>query len=184
MQSSLPKMHDMNTTVWAAFLATAVGLMSSCATPAPPAQMTLPFKPSDVAWSMGSGTASVEGTAAIPAGGEVHTCAGGEAQLFAAGAYAAEMMRLVFGSDVRGYAPVGLARYPSNVADDFKTTVRRARCDANGHFRLDGVPAGRWYVFSNVIFRGPGGDPSPQGGALMQRVDVAPGADVKVVLAP
>jgi len=177
-------MHDVKTTLWSACLGAAVGLMSGCATPAPPAQMTLPFKPSDVAWSMASGSATVEGTAAISAGGEVHTCAAGEAQLFAAGAYAAEMMRLVFGSDVRGYARVGLARYPTNVADDFQTTVRRARCDADGHFRFDGVPAGRWYVFSNVIFRGAGGEQAPQGGALMQRVDVAPGADVKVVVAP
>jgi uncharacterized membrane protein len=46
------------------------------------------------------------------------------------------------------------------------------------------VPAGRWYVFSNVVFRVAGADPAPQGAALMQRIDVAEGARVNVLLTP
>jgi hypothetical protein len=46
------------------------------------------------------------------------------------------------------------------------------------------VPAGRWYVFSNVIFRGTGAEAVPQGGALMQRIDVNEGARVNVLLGP
>ena len=166
-------------------VAVAVVLTSSCATPAPPAQTPPPFNAADVAWSSAPGTATVEGRAAIPAGGSVsHTCAGGEAQLFPAGAYAADMMRFVFGSDVRGFAPAGSARYPSNIAPDFKNSVRRIGCDSEGRFRFDGVPAGRWYVFANVIFRGAGGDAGPQGGSLMQRIDVAEGARANVLLSP
>ena len=146
--------------------------------------MSLPFNASDVAWSLGPGTATVEGRAVVPAGGDVHTCARGEAQLLPAGTYAAEMMRIVFGSDVRGFAPVASARYPTNIAADFKTTVRRIGCDPEGRFRFDGVPAGRWYVFSNVIFRGAAGEAAPQGGSLMQRIDVAEGARVNVLLTP
>jgi len=146
--------------------------------------MTLPFNASDVAWSSAPGTATVEGRAAISAAGEVpRTCAGGEAQLLPAGAYAAEMMRIVFGSDVRGFAPRGSSRYPTNIAADFGSTVRRVGCDPEGRFRFDGVPAGRWYVFSNVIFRSAGAE-APQGGALMQRIDVAEGARANVLLAP
>ncbi len=44
-------------------------LAAGCATSAPSAQMTLPFNASDVAWSRAPGTATVEGRAAIPAGG-------------------------------------------------------------------------------------------------------------------
>lgn len=165
-------------------VAVAVVLTSGCATSAPPAQMSSPFNASDVAWSLRPGTATVEGRASVPAGGDVpHTCAGGEAQLFPAGTYAAEMMRIVFGNDVRGFAPLASARYPSTIAADFKTTVRRIGCDPEGRFRFDGVPAGRWYVFSNVIFRA-GGEAAPQGGALMQRIDVAEGARVDVLLTP
>jgi len=165
-------------------VAAAVVLTSSCATPAPPAQTPPPFNAADVAWSRAPGTATVEGRAALPAGGNVsHTCAGSEAQLFPAGAYAADMMRFVFGSDVRGFAPAGSARYPSNIAPDFKNSVRRIGCDSEGRFRFDGVPAGRWYVFSNVIFRG-AGEAGPQGGSLMQRIDVAEGARATVLLTP
>ena len=147
--------------------------------------MTLPFNAGDVAWSLGPGTATVEGRAALPAvGGVTHTCAGGETQLFPAGTYAAEMMRIVFGSDVRGFAPLASSRYPTNIAADFKNTVRRIGCDPEGRFRFDGVPAGRWYVFSNVIFRGAGGGAAPQGGALMQRIDIAEGARANVLLTP
>ncbi len=146
--------------------------------------MTLPFNAGDVAWSLHPGTATVEGRASLPTTGEMpHTCAGREAQLFPADAYAAEMMRIVFGSDVRGFAPVASAHYPSNIAAEFKGTVRRIGCDAAGHFRFDGVPAGRWYVFSNVIFRG-AGEGAPQGGALMQRIDVSEGARANVLLSP
>jgi hypothetical protein len=166
-------------------VAIAVVLTSSCAAPLPPAQMTLPFNASDVSWSRAAGTGTVEGRAAISTAGNVpETCAGGEAQLLPAGAYAAEMMRIVFGSDVRGFAPLSSARYPTNVAADFSSTVRRIGCDPEGRFRFDGVPAGRWYVFSNVIFRGAGGEAAPQGGALMQRIDVAAGARANVLLTP
>jgi hypothetical protein len=166
-----------------------VVLMAGCAAPAPPvppAQMTSPFNASDVAWSRAPGTATVEGRAAIPAGGDAsHTCAGGEVQLLPAGTYAAEMMRTVFGSDARGYAPrASPPRYPTNIAADFQSTVRRVGCDAEGRFRFDGVPAGRWYVFSNVIWRTAGGEAAPQGGALMQRIDVTEGARANVLLTP
>ena len=97
--------------------------------------MTLPFNASDVAWSRGPGTATVEGRAALPVAGDVpRTCAGGEAQLFPAGTYAAEMMRIVFGSDVRGFAPLASSRYPTNIAADFSGTVRRIGCDSEGRF--------------------------------------------------
>ena len=101
-----------------------------------------------------------------------------------AGTYAAEMMRIVFRSDVRGFAPLATARYPANIAPDFGSTVRRIGCDSDGRFRFDGVPAGRWYVFSNVVYRGIGGEAGPQGGSLMQRIDVADGARVPVLLTP
>ena len=179
----------MKSALRCAYVAVAVVLASGCATPTPapppPSQITLPFNAGDVAWSRAPGTATVEGRVALPvAGGAPRTCAGGEAQLFPAGAYAAEMMRFVFGSDVRGFAPQGASRYPANIAADFASTVRRIGCDAEGRFRFDGVPAGRWYVFSNVVFRVAGGEAPPQGGALMQRVDVAEGARANVLLSP
>jgi hypothetical protein len=173
-----------------ACIAVAVVLTSGCAAPAPTAQktlpqMTVPFNAGDVAWSRAPGTATVEGRAVLPAGGNAtQTCAGGEAQLFPAGAYAAEMMRIVFGSEVRGYAPLASSRYPANIAPDFGGTVRRIGCDIEGRFRFDGVPAGRWYVFSNVIYRPAGGESERQGGALMQRVEVAEGARASVLLTP
>ena len=169
-------------------VAVAAVLASGCAAPpaAPaPAQMSVPFNAGDIAWSRAPGTATVEGRAAIPGAGAVTpTCAGGEAQLFPASAYAAQMMRIVFGNDVRGFAPLATARYPANIAADFPTTVRRVGCDAEGRFRFDAVPAGRWYVFSNVVFRGTGADAAPQGGALMQRLEVAEGARANVLLTP
>jgi hypothetical protein len=164
----------------------AVVLTAGCASSAPQAQMTSPFNAGDVAWSRAPGTATVEGRAAIPAGGGLsRTCAGGEAQLLPASAYAAEMMRIVFGSETRGYAPLASSpRYPANIAADFKSTVRRIGCDAEGRFRFDAVPAGRWYVFSNVIWRSAGGEAVPEGGALMQRIDVVEGARTNVLLTP
>ena len=163
----------------------AVLLASSIAAPAQPVQMTSSFNAGDVAWSRAAGTATVEGSAAVPnPGGLPQGCAGGEAQLFPADPYAAEMMRIVFGNDVRGFAPLTTARYPGQIAPDFRNTVRRIGCDAEGRFRFDAVPAGRWYVFTNVVFRAARGDAEPQGGSLMQRIDVADGARASVLLTP
>ena len=176
----------MTSTLRRACGAIAVALAGGSASTAPSAQMTSPFNAGDVAWSRAPGTATVEGRAEIPAGGgATRTCAGGEAQLLPAGAYAAEMMRIVFGSEARGYAPLASSpRYPANIAADFKSTVRRIGCDAEGRFRFDGVPAGRWYVFSNVVWPSSGAEAPPQGGALMQRIDVAEGARANVLLTP
>jgi hypothetical protein len=162
-----------------AFIA-AVALASVWAARAQPA-----FNAADVAWSRAAGTATVEGRAEVPdPGGRPQGCAGGEAQLFPADPYATSMMRFIFGNDARGYAPLASARYPSQVAADFKDTVRRIGCDAEGRFRFDAVPAGRWYVFTNVVFRSARGDAEPMGGSLMQRIDVAEGARTSVLLAP
>ena len=160
-------------------LAAAVLVWSGSA-PAQPA-----FNAADVAWSRAAGTATVEGRAEVPdPGGRPQGCAGGEAQLFPADPYATSMMRFIFGSDARGYAPLATARYPSEVAADFRHTVRRIGCDADGRFRFDAVPAGRWFVFTNVVFRSARGDAEPMGGSLMQRIDVAEGARTSVLLAP
>jgi hypothetical protein len=122
----------------------AVVLASGCSTPMPSStstQMSTAFDAAEIAWSRDPGTASVEGSAAMTApGGARHTCAGGEAQLVPAGAYAAEMMRIVFGNDVRGSVPLASARYPTNMVADFGKTVRRIGCDAEGRFRFDNVP--------------------------------------------
>jgi hypothetical protein len=179
-----PEIDRMKSFLRRACIAVTVLLAASGATASPPTQMTLPFNAADVAWSLRSGTAIVEGRATLPTtGGVPHTCAGGEAQLFPAGTYAAEMMRIVFDSDVRGFAPVASAHYPNDIAADFKSTVRRVGCDPAGGFRFDGVAAGSWYVFSNVIFRG-AGETALQGGALMQRIDVTDGARANVLLSP
>ena len=151
----------------------------------PSTDMTSRFDAGEVAWSRETGTATVEGSASItPAGGARQTCAGGEAQLVPASAHAAEMMRIVFGNDVRGFAPLASARYPTNVSPEFGKTVRRIGCDADGRFRFDNVPAGRWYVFSNVVYRVGAGDAPPQGGALMRSIDVTACGRVDATLTP
>lgn len=158
----------------------AVVLAASAAAQAQPA-----FNAADVAWSRAAGTATVEGRAEVPnPGGQPQGCAGGEAQLVPADPYATSMMRFIFGNDARGYAPFATARYPSEIAADFRNTVRRIGCDAEGRFRFDAVPAGRWYVFTNVVFRSARGDAEPMGGSLMQRIDVTDGARTSVLLTP
>ncbi|MEO8837030.1 MAG: hypothetical protein ABI364_09855, partial [Caldimonas sp.] len=112
------------------------------------------------------------------------TCAGGEAQLVPASRYASEMMRTLFGNDTKAYvAFASHPRYPARTPPGFSDSIRRVGCDAQGGFRFDAVPAGNWFVFSNVGWRG-AGDAPPQGGMLMQRIDVAAGAQREVVLTP
>ncbi len=163
-------------------------LASFASTSAVRAQTTLPaplppFSAAEVEWSTVSGNSTVEGVARVGLSA-VRTCAGAEAQLVPASAFATAMMRTVFGNAARGYVTLASSpAYPRNIPPDFARSIRRVPCSPTGEFRFEAVPAGTWYVFANALWR-EGDEAVPRGGSLMRRVDVAERATVRVVLEP
>lgn len=169
-------------------VAALAGCASPPSTPSALATATAPtiaprFSVADVAWSNGPGTATVEGIARVGLSA-VRICAGAEAQLVPASAFATAMMRTVFGNAMRGYVTLASSpAYPREIPPDFARSIRRVACSASDEFRFERVPAGSWYVFANVVWR-EGDEAVPRGGSLMRRVEVSEQAKVRVVLEP
>jgi hypothetical protein len=138
----------------------AVVLASSQAVQAQP-----PSTPPTSPGARAAGTATVEGRAEVPnPGGQPQGCAGGEAQLFPAGPVRDVDDAIHLRQRFRGYAP--LATGPLSERDRGRLQEHRAPHRLRrrkGAFRFDGVPAGRWYVFTNVVFRAARGDAEPMG---------------------
>ncbi len=69
------------------------------------------------------------------------------------------------------------SRQANRPSDDYSAYVRKATCDAAGHFVFSGLPSGVWFVI--VVAEPPNGGPSI---ALMRRVDTRGGGVRTVVL--
>lgn len=153
-----------------------------------PVRIETPFDPGAVAWAAERGENRIEGTALLrTVGGEPRTCAALQVALIPWSRYSGERMAHLYGSIKSGFnsrPPHG--RFIRWVNDDkaFYESVRATACDAAGRFVFDSLPDGEWFIEAVVTWEVPyhnfrGG---PQGGTLMQRVEVEGGQTVSVVL--
>ena len=147
--------------------------------PAPPAgPPTAGFRASDFAWSTDHGSSTVRGLVDYTQGGRHYACAG-QAVLTPDAPYSRRRIEQLYGSTERATLPVSevRSRQANRPSDDYSAYVRKAVCDAGGHFVFSGLPGGVWFVI--VVAEPPGGGPSM---ALMRRVDTRGGAVRTVVL--
>jgi hypothetical protein len=161
--------------------------LAGCATPRAPGvyTVTAPFDASQAQQMLSAGTGTVKGRALFAqSGGGVVTCAGNEASLVPATAYAAERMKALYLSDERGSNLFGArVRAPTFAPDpaDYHRLMRKTRCDAQGYFSFDNVAEGDFFVTTTAWSQV---GSSPQGGNLMKRVHVQPNATIEFVLSP
>lgn len=114
-------------------------------------------------------------------GGEVRTCAGELVRLIPATAYVDDVMRQVFGETEHGYRSLGTGRslqlpQPNPAYDD----VRSTRCNSNGMFVFTNVADGTFYVMTDVKWNV--SQYGTQGGMLLEKVRVAGGKKVEIVM--
>jgi len=129
------------------------------------------------------GNNRISGSALIrQQGGGVVTCAGNEVRLIPVTAYTAERMRLLYGSEEKGFRSIwqGTPVFQPD-PPDYYTTQRTTVGDPQGMFEFDSVGDGDYYVMTTVIWSA---GSNPQGGALMQKVSVSSGEERKIVLSP
>jgi hypothetical protein len=159
-------------------------LVSGCVTPTPPTQLSVsePFNPADFAWSQAKGTNVIVGNAVLRTqGGDPRTCAALPVKLIGVTKYSTARMDAIYGNDESGFYSIAammtrrLARNP-----EYEKFARVATCDAQGNFRFDEVPDGAYYVLAEVAWNVP--TLGPQGGGLMQRVEVHRGETKHIVL--
>ena len=164
----------MKPSVAGAFLASAV--IAGCAVPqpAPPAPhvITAPFDAAEARALMAPGVNQIKGNGFLrQQGGGVVTCAGEPVYLVPATAYAAERMRVIYGSEAGGLGMEGRGPFPPNV-QEYLDPQRDTQCDAQGWFTFDQVADGRFFVITLVRWKVGN---SPQGGYLMRPVTVSGG---------
>lgn len=164
--------------------------LAGCASlpPPPTVPIAAPWSDDAVAWSRGSGTATITGQAVLrTVGGEARTCAGLEARLIPDSAYARERLSFDYRSLDRGMKSRIQTYFWSPDPAAYSETIRTVTCDAQGTFTFEGVPAGKYYVTALVAWGIPrveyGTTFVPeQGGWLLGTVDVADGQTRRVIL--
>jgi len=93
--------------------------------------------------------------------------------------YATERVTAIYGSSNGGYSQRRVQFEAT--APGYREAIHTTRCDAQGFFRFEDVSDGAFYVQTVVTWVV---QYSTQGGVLAQRVQVAGGKTVEVVLAP
>jgi hypothetical protein len=137
------------------------------------------FSPSEFAWSTERGSSTVRGLIDYNQGGRHYGCAG-QVVLTPDAPYSRRRILQLYGSFERADLPVDevRSRQAHRPSDDYSAYVKKASCDASGHFSFSGLPAGGWFVI--VVAQPSGGNAAPI--ALMRRVETRPGSVRTIVL--
>ena len=163
-----------------------IGLLrASCPIAAELVQLKTQFDPGQVQWIAQPGDAHVSGTAFLTLGdGSRKSCAGFNVELLPVADYSSERIRLTYGNNQQGQ--ILLDQNPPAFTPDapeYHELLLKAQCDEQGVFAFDEVPAGEYYVMVFVIWHDmAGGEKRPQGGAVMKRIRVGAGAQVRVAM--
>ena len=158
-------------------------LLAGCATVAPQT-VAATFDPAEVAWFNRTGSNAIEGNAVMrTVGGEVRTCAGGDANLIPVSTYADERMLKMFGNTSGGLLSARTGFSWSSTDPRYKAASRTVTCDSLGNFRFDRLPDGDYYVTARVVWGVPNQYfTSWQGGYVMRRVTLRGGETMRLVL--
>ena len=150
--------------------------------PAPPQEAARPpaaFQPSEFAWSTERGSGTVRGLIDYSQGGRRYSCAG-QVVLTPDAPYSRQRILQLYGSTEHAVLPVEdvRSRQSHRPSDDYSAYVRKASCDAGGHFVFAGLPSGDWFVI--LVANDPSGAGVPL--ALMRRVETRPGVVRTIIL--
>lgn len=138
-------------------------------------ELTAIHNPSEVAWAAGSGTGSVSGEAFMrQQGGGVVTAAGEEVMLCPDSTYGRNLAAVV---ESRVLLAGGV-----DADNSYLATCRRTIAGVDGDFLFTNLPAGTYYIFTQVRWMVPGSY-FPTGGYLVEPVSVTSGTETRTVLA-
>jgi hypothetical protein len=138
------------------------------------------FRKSDFAWSTAVGKGEIDGQLTFRQGNVAYSCVDAGVLLTPETPWVRRRMSILYSSSDKAALPAAdvRARTPPERNQDYSSFVKRAACDATGHFDFSALPDGVWYVITVARPAPPakGGDM-----AIMRRVAVK-GAKVKLGL--
>jgi hypothetical protein len=138
------------------------------------------FRKADFSWSTTPGKGEIEGQLAFKQGGVAYGCAQAGVLLTPETPWVRRRMEILYTSADKAALPAAevRARTPPERNQDYSTFVKRAGCDAAGHFDFGALPDGAWYVITVARPLPPGTGAEM---AIMRRV-VVKGGKVKLTL--
>jgi hypothetical protein len=138
------------------------------------------YSKADFAWSTAAGKGEIDGQLAFKQGSVAYSCAQSGVLLTPETAWVRRRMEILYTSADKATLPAAevRARTPPERNQDYSSFVKRAACDAAGHFDFGALADGAWYVITVARPAAPG-----TGGemAIMRRV-VVKGGKVKLTL--
>lgn len=143
------------------------------------------FDAESVAWFNSAGTGIIEGQAFFQTrGGQPRTCAGLEVGLQPRSEYGDERLTVLYGGTSSGHLPAAMTQVqftPDSLA--YQQARKTTTCDAQGNFRLSGLPSGNYFLVTGIVWEVPGRY-GLEGGSLMQSVSISEGESKRVILTP
>lgn len=157
--------------------------LAGCASLAPvPLQITSTYDANETAWARQIGAGSIEGSAVLRTnGGDVRHCGGLKANLIPASVYANERLLAMYKNLDRGYVDTwwGYSNTMPEADSRYRSDIREVPCDPQGKFKFSNLAPGTYYVTVPVTWTV---GSSPQGGILMQKVELSADETLTVTL--
>jgi hypothetical protein len=138
------------------------------------------FRKADFAWSAAAGKGEINGQLAFKQGNVAYSCVDLGVALTPETPWVRRRMEILYTSAEKATLPAAevRARTPPERNQDYTSYVKRATCDAAGHFNFGALPDGAWYV---ITVARPVAGSSGTEMAIMRRV-VVKGGKVKLTL--
>jgi hypothetical protein len=138
------------------------------------------FKKADFAWSASPGRGGIEGQLTFKQGAVAYNCVDLGVALTPETPWVRRRMQILYNSADKATLPADevRARTPPERNQDYTSYVKRATCDAAGHFAFSGLADGAWYV---ITVARPVAPATGAGIAIMRRVTVK-GDKIKLTL--
>ncbi|MGZ3274703.1 MAG: hypothetical protein ACXU82_00525 [Caulobacteraceae bacterium] len=138
------------------------------------------FRRTDFAWSTAAGKGEIDGQLAFKQGSVAYGCADAGVLLTPETPWVRRRMQILYTSADKAALPAAevRARTPPERNQDYSGFVKRATCDAAGHFTFAALPDGAWYV---ITVARPVAPASGADMAIMRRV-VVKGGKIKLTL--
>lgn len=146
--------------------------------------LTVPFNPAEAAFILDEGTASIKGSSLVKdAVGEVITCAGNNVYLVPVNDYSRERYTYLFGGSANGFSPDETIRKIKFKPDDpeFRKYMRVSTCNYIGEFVFENIPAGHYYIGTNIISEIDGYN-TISGGAYAKEIRLKRGQKLTIAL--
>lgn len=146
--------------------------------------LTSTFDSESAAYILKEGTGTISGNASLTdPHGETISCAGNNVYLVPVTEYSTERYHHLFGKNGNGFSSDDIIFHIKFKPDnpEFRKYMKVSTCNYIGEFTFDNIPAGEYYLGTNIISEIEGYN-TIEGGALAKKISLQEGQNLKIKL--